>query len=204
MLTGAQGASTSRLSGRREALVIGGSAGALGALEIILPALPASTPWPVLVVVHLQPNHRSLLPDLFRRRCSLPVYEVCDKEPIVPGIWFAPTDYHLLVESTRTFALSVDEPVNYSRPSVDVLFESAADVYGETLLALVLTGANSDGANGARAARQRGGFVIVQDPETAEASMMPASAIERAGPQMVSSLPEIAATLHDFALAKSP
>jgi two-component system chemotaxis response regulator CheB len=184
-----------------EAVVIGASAGAIEALGALLPLLPPSAPWPVIVVVHLPPNRPSLLASLFARRSALPVREAEDKIPVASGIWFAPPDYHLLVESSRTFALSIDAPLNHSRPSIDALFETAAEAYGRALVAVVLTGASSDGANGAKAVRDAGGFVIVQDPATAEATTMPLQAIERAHPQWVASIPEIAKALRDHALA---
>ena len=185
---------------RIEAVAVGASAGAVGALGQLLPFLPATTPWPIFVVVHVPANQPSLLAELFRRSCSIPVGEACDKQRALPGIWFAPPDYHLLVESDHTFSLSVDAAVNHSRPSLDVLFESAADVYGAALVSVVLTGANEDGARGARAIRDSGGFVIVQEPGTAEAPRMPQAAIERAAPQCIASLQDIGRALRDAAL----
>jgi two-component system, chemotaxis family, protein-glutamate methylesterase/glutaminase len=182
-----------------DAIVIGASAGAIDALGELLPFLPATTPWPVVIVVHLPPNQPSLLASLFARKCAIPVLEAEDKLPIVRGIWFAPPDYHLLVESSRTFALSIDRPLYHSRPAVDVLFETAAEVYGARLVAIVLTGANSDGADGAKAVRDAGGFVVVQDPTTAEVATMPAHAIERAHPQWVATIAEIGRALRDAA-----
>jgi two-component system chemotaxis response regulator CheB len=176
-----------------QALVIGASAGAVEALSIILPAVPKTSRIPIIVVVHLPPNRPSLLPELFSARCRVPVREPEDKEPASPGvIWFAPSNYHLLIERDHTFSLSVDEPVKFSRPSIDVLFESAADAYGEKLCGVVLSGANDDGALGACAIRNRGGLVVVQDPNSAEAREMPGSAIKLANPQLVASLSEIA------------
>jgi two-component system, chemotaxis family, protein-glutamate methylesterase/glutaminase len=189
-----------RLPARIDAVVVGASAGAIEALGEVLAPLPASTPWPVLVVVHLPANQPSLLAALFARRCAVRVREALDKEALTAGIWFAPADYHVLVESGRTLALSIGEPVNHSRPSVDVLFESAALAYGDGLVAIVLTGASSDGANGAKAVRDAGGYVIVQDPATAEAATMPSEAIERSAPQWVAGLEEIGRALRDAAL----
>jgi two-component system chemotaxis response regulator CheB len=189
-----------RLPAHIGAVVIGASAGAVHALGKILPLLPSSTPWPVIVVVHLPASQPSLFASLFRSKCALPTGEPVDKQPISPGIWFAPPDYHLLVESDRTFALSIDPHVNHSRPAVDVLFESAAEVYGAALVGIVLTGASSDGADGAKAIRDRGGFVIVEEPATAEASMMPREAAHRAAPQWTAGLSEIGDALHDAAL----
>ncbi|MEI9953517.1 MAG: chemotaxis protein CheB [Pseudomonadota bacterium] len=176
-----------------EALVVGASAGAVDALNQLLPVVPEAARIPVVVVVHLPANRPSLLPEVFAARCLARVREPEDKEPIAAGsIWFAPSNYHLLLEADRSFAFSTDSPVNFSRPSIDVLFESAADVFGQTLCCIVLTGANDDGAQGASCVRRQGGFVIVQDPESAEAKEMPNAAISRANPQIIASLPEIA------------
>jgi two-component system chemotaxis response regulator CheB len=159
-------------------VVIGVSAGAIEALSVLLPALPPDYPLPVLIVVHVPRDRSSALAELFRTRCPLEVKEAEDKEPIRPGvIYFAPPDYHLLVEPDRRLSLSSDEPVLFSRPSIDVLFESAADVYGETLLGVVLTGANSDGAHGLRAICDAGGSAWVQDPTTAHSALMPQAAL---------------------------
>jgi two-component system chemotaxis response regulator CheB len=174
-----------------EAVVIGGSAGALDVLGQVLPSLPATLAVPVIVVLHLPPRRASLLPELFGPRCALPVREPHDKQPIEPGIWFAPPDYHLMVEADRSFALSIDEPVRFSRPSIDVLFESAAQAYGPRLMGVVLSGANEDGALGGAAIRRLGGFLVVQDPETAQSSEMPQAALLRAAPQRVVTVPEI-------------
>ena len=176
-----------------EALVMGASAGAVEALNQLLPAVPEAARIPVVVVVHLPSNRPSLLPEVFASRCRARVREPEDKEPMTPGsIWFAPSNYHLLLESDRTFAFSTDLPVNFSRPSIDVLFESAADVFGPALCCVVLTGANEDGAQGASAIRRQGGLVIVQDPNSAEARQMPEAAIARANPQIVATLSEVA------------
>ena len=194
MLTDPHGSSLQHdRAGRVDAIVIGASAGAVEALGTLLPALPSTLDVPVIVVVHVPSNRPSLLVELFAPKCGLSVREAEDKEPVAERtVWFAPPGYHLLIESDRTFALSVDEPVNYSRPSIDVLFESAADVYGHRLLALVLTGANQDGSHGAVAVHQAGGLVAVQDPSTAQSPTMPALCIARAQPDFVGSLRELA------------
>ncbi len=180
-----------------EAIVIGGSLGALDALGILLPRVAARTSAALVVVVHLPPGRQSLLPGLFGSRLSTPVREAEDKQPVTGGaIWFAPADYHVSVELDRTFSLSVEPPVRYSRPSIDVLFESAAEVYGRRLVAIVLTGANDDGARGARAVRAAGGFVIVQEPKEAVADHMPLAAIAQAEPQLVAPLERIAESLY--------
>lgn len=161
------------------AVVVGASAGAVQALSLILPRLPEGYRLPVLVVVHV-PADPSGLVALFGGKCALPVREPEDKEPIAPGtVYFAPAGYHMLVEDDGTIALSVDDPVLYSRPSIDILFQSAADAYRDALVGAVLTGANEDGAAGAAAIEAAGGRVIVEDPEHAFAATMPAAALAR-------------------------
>lgn len=179
--------------GRRvDAIVIGASAGAVEALSQILPALPASLRTPVIIVVHIPANRASLLAELFASKCALSVREAEDKLEVGEGtVWFAPPGYHLLLEREQTFALSIEEPVNFSRPSIDVLFESAAAVYKERLLALVLTGANQDGALGAKIIHEAGGLVGVQDPDTAIASAMPRLTIERSPPDFIGTLAQL-------------
>lgn len=181
-----------------EAVVIGASAGALEALSSILPALPAGFRLPVIVVVHLPPDKRSVLAELFQAKCRIPVREVEDKEPISRGtVYFAPPDYHLLVEEEKSLALSKDEPVLFSRPSIDVLFESAADAYGPALIAIVLTGANQDGAEGMQAVVAAGGIALVQEPVGAFAAAMPQAAIQLSPSARVMSLDAIAAYLQE-------
>src|ERR1700761_1271004 len=154
--------------GAAEAVVIGASAGALEALSIILPALPAQSALPLMIVVHMPPDKRSVMAEIFRAKCSIPVREAEDKEPISKGtIYFAPSNYHLLVEADRSLALSNDDPVLYSRPAIDVLFESAADVYGPALFSIALRGSNHDGAAGLKAVVQAGGLGIGQSSEDA-------------------------------------
>lgn len=181
-----------QLLSQSEALVVGGSSGAVEALNQLLPAVPECPRIPVVIVVHLPANRPSLLPEIFAARCRSPVREPEDKQPMSPGIWFAPSNYHLLLEVDRSFAFSTDLPVNFSRPSIDVLFECAADVFAERLSCVVLTGANDDGALGASVIRGKGGLVIVQEPNSAEAKQMPNAAISRANPQIIAPLPEIA------------
>jgi two-component system, chemotaxis family, protein-glutamate methylesterase/glutaminase len=181
-----------------EAVVIGASAGAFEALSSLLPGLPADYSLPILIVVHLPPDKSSLLTALFRARCAIRVREAEDKEPIEPGVaYFAPPDYHLLVEDDRRLSLSGEEPVLFSRPSIDVLFESAADAYGDGLIAVVLTGANSDGAQGLRAVVEAGGVAIVQSPDGAHAAAMPEAAIAACPKARVLPLNEIAAHLRE-------
>jgi two-component system, chemotaxis family, protein-glutamate methylesterase/glutaminase len=183
---------------RTEAIVIGASAGALEALSVILPALPSQYALPVIVVVHVPPDKKSLLAQLFQAKCRIRVQEAEDKEPIRGGtVYLAPPDYHLLVEKDKTLSLSSDEPVLFSRPSIDVLFESAADAYGPALTCIVLSGANQDGANGAKAVVALGGTAIVQRPAEAFSPIMPESALAAAPNARVLSLDEIAAYLQE-------
>ncbi len=175
-----------------EAMVIGASAGGWKALKMILGALPGNFPLAVMVVVHRHPHSDDYLEKSLDNDCALRVKQADEKEPIRNGtVYFSPPNYHLLVEDAHTLSLSVNRAVNYARPSIDVLFESAAYVYGGTLVGLVLTGANSDGAGGLKKIRETGGLVLVQDPETAEATPMPHAAIAAADPDYILPLDEI-------------
>lgn len=188
------------LQNRIEAVVIGASAGGVEALSQILPALPASFRPALLIVLHLPRERPSLLVEIYEKRCALPVREADDKEPVEPGtVYFAPPDYHMLVEKSRQIALSTDEPVHYSRPSIDVLFESAADVYGDRLLGIILTGANEDGAAGLHAVHRAGGVTVVQQPDSAMVPLMIVSALQRNPADFVLPLPEIAELLKGLA-----
>lgn len=163
-----------------ELIAIGCSLGGMHALKTIFSALGPDFAVPIAVVQHRHRRSGENLPDFLRRATKLCVTDALDKQWIRPQcIYLAPADYHLLVER-GSFSLSVDAAVAYSRPSIDVMFESAADAYGEHLIGVVLTGMNADGARGARRIKSRGGFVIVQDPATAEAPQMPQAAIEAA------------------------
>ena len=166
-----------------KAVAIGASAGAVEALLAILPQLPADFAVPVFIVIHVPPDRDHALVGLMQPRCAIAIKEAEDKEQHQPGtVYFAPADYHLLIEADGTLALSSDEPVNFSRPAIDVLFESAALAFGESLMAVVLTGANQDGADGLRLICEAGGRALVQDPATAPAAAMPEAAL-RACPQ---------------------
>lgn len=175
------------------AVVIGSSAGAVDALKSILPAVPRGAIAAVVVVVHLPASGPNLFPTILGPICSVPVVEVEDKMPLSSGtIYFAPSDYHVLVERDLTLAVSYDEPVNFSRPSIDVLFESAADALGVRLCGVVLTGASADGAIGLRAIEESGGLCLVQEPNSAEAEAMPRAAQKAAKSAKVLPLSEIA------------
>jgi two-component system chemotaxis response regulator CheB len=160
-----------------KAVAIGASAGGVQALLQILPPLPAAYPLPILIVVHVPPDRDNALVALFRNRCQLEVKEAEDKEPARPSVvYFAPSDYHLLVEADGTLSLSSDDLLNHSRPSIDVLFESAADAFGPAMAGVILTGANEDGAVGLQAVCKAGGAAIVEQPEGAYAPLMPSAA----------------------------
>ncbi|MDK2766781.1 MAG: chemotaxis protein CheB [Sphingomonas sp.] len=177
---------------RPQAIVVGASAGAVQALSVILSRLPANYSLPVLVVVHVPEGPSGLLP-LFANKSAIAFREPEDKEPIAPAtVYIAPPGYHMLVEAGLSIALSTDEPVLFSRPSIDVLFESAADSYGSGLTGIVLTGANDDGARGAAAISRSGGMVLVEDPATAYASAMPTAALARCANATTMSLDAIA------------
>jgi two-component system chemotaxis response regulator CheB len=184
------------LKGRIEAIVIGASAGGVDALGLILPSLPAKIRPAVLIVLHLPRERPSLLVEIYEKRCALPIRDADDREPIEPGTnYFAPQDYHMLVERNRQIALSTEEPVHFSRPSVDVLFESAADAFGSRLLGVILTGANEDGAAGLHAIHRAGGVTVVQQPDSAKVPLMVVSALQRNPADFVLSLPQIAQLL---------
>jgi two-component system chemotaxis response regulator CheB len=188
---------------RAQAIVIGASAGAVDALSTILPALAPEYPLPLLVVVHLPADQKSLMPELLRVRCRVDVREAEDKEPIRPGtVYFAPPDYHLLVETDRRLSLSSEEPVLYSRPSIDVLFETAADAYESELIGMILTGANSDGARGLRAVQEAGGIALVQRPDLAYSPGMPQAALDACPGALALSLDEITAYLMEVVSGK--
>lgn len=165
-----------------DAVVIGASAGGVEILSVLLSIIPADCRASFFIVVHIPRERPSLLPQLFASRCALPVREAEDKEPVQAGtVYFAPPDYHMLIDRGPALALSGDEPVHFSRPSIDVLFESAADIYAERLMGVILTGANQDGAAGLAAIGRAGGRTIVQEPESAAVAFLPQAALE-AGP----------------------
>lgn len=161
-----------------DAIVIGASAGGLYAMTRILESLPGDYPIPVIVVQHRSKDERNLLEEVLQQRCRIRIKQVDEKELIQGGfVYFAPPDYHLLIEHDGTFSLSYDPPVNYSRPSIDVLFESAAEVFKDKLAGIILTGANKDGSGGIKKISLQGGTTIAQQPETADYPEMPRSAI---------------------------
>lgn len=183
--------STASSAPDRGIVVVGTSRGGMSALRVLLGGMPAAFPLPIAIVQHRAKESDDALITYLRTHSALPVSEAADKAPIFPGqVYLAPADYHLLVES-GAFALSTEGPVSFARPSIDVLFESAAAAYGRGVTAVVLTGANHDGALGARTVKARGGRLIVEDPATAQSDAMPRAAMA-AAPDCVLPLAAIA------------
>jgi two-component system chemotaxis response regulator CheB len=181
-----------------EVVVIGASLGGLDAVRLLLRNLPAEFAPPIVLVQHRMSESDGLLVQLLAEQSPLPVSEPEDKDPIERGhVYVAPSDYHLYVEQ-GFFALSMDEPVCYARPSIDVLFESAADSYGAGTIAVMLTSSNRDGADGARAVKRAGGRVLVQDPRTALSPVAPTAVIASTAVDGVLSVEHIARRLTEL------
>lgn len=176
-----------------KAVVIGASAGGPAALQRLLGRLDPALMVPVVVVNHVGANGPDLLPDVLGVRSPLPVSLARERLPLEPGrVYVAPSGYHLLIELDRHFSLSVDPKVCFSRPAIDVLFESAAQAYQKCLIGVVLTGASRDGAEGLERIRQWGGRALVQAPEDAEVPTMPRAALEQAGADLCAPLDALA------------
>ncbi|MCI5160346.1 MAG: chemotaxis protein CheB [Candidatus Electrothrix sp. AUS1_2] len=185
---------------RYKAVVIGTSAGGIEAVVHLLSTLPARFPLPIVLVQHLHKDQDGSLVRFYKERTRLKVEEAEEKERIQAGyVYVAPPDYHLLLERDETFSLSLDDKVNYSRPSIDVLFESAADVYGPRLVGILMTGANHDGAFGLQRIKAYGGLVVVEDPATAKFPEMPKSALACTDVDYVLSLDALSKFLLTFA-----
>ena len=185
------------------AVVIGGSTGALDALSTILPRLGAGLP-PIVLVVHRLPRGPNALVQVLQSRCPLPVKEAEDKERLIGGtIYVAPPDYHVLIEQDETLALSADDPVCFSRPSIDVLFDSAAEALGKRVAGVLLSGANHDGAVGLDHIQRVGGLAIVQSPESATAAAMPQAALVRLHADHVATPASIAGILMEIVRSAS-
>jgi len=180
-----------------KAVVVGSSAGGLNALKILLKNLNKDFKIPVIIVQHISPDSENYLIQILNDLKRLKVKEADEKEHPKPGyVYVAPPNYHLLVELDQSFSLTVDERVNYARPSIDVLFETAAEAFREHLIGIILTGANNDGSHGLKRIKELGGLAIVQDPDAAEADSMPKAAIQACSVDHVLSLEEIAAFLN--------
>jgi len=179
-------------------VVIGASLGGLEAISTVLAALPSGFPLPVVIAQHraTAPSTDGDLSTIWQRHTSLSVCEVEDKSPIAPGhVYVAPADYHLMIEARDLFALSTEGPVLWARPSIDVLFETAAEAYGESVIGVILTGASADGSQGMRAIRARGGCALVQEPSVAECDVMPRAVLAATPVNHVLGLPDIGRVL---------
>lgn len=186
---------------RPPAVVMGCSAGGMGALRTVLSGLDRSFPRPVIVVCHTGSEDITTFCELLELTSRLPVREARERQCAIPGVvHMAPSGYHLLLEEDGCFALSVDERVSFARPSIDVLFESAASASGSGLIGVVMTGANNDGATGLKIIRQRGGVAIVQTPADAQAPSMPQAALDIAGADHCVPLDDIAPLLNRLCL----
>jgi two-component system chemotaxis response regulator CheB len=186
-----------------EAVAVGGSAGAFEVVRAIVSGLTGEPRIPIIVVLHLPSRTSATIHETLQWTSRAPLVLADDKQPFTAGnVYFAPPAYHLLVESSRSAALSVDEPVMYSRPSIDVLFQSASDVYGSKLLGILLSGASADGAEGLQSIQLGGGYTVAQHPDTCESSLMTRSALNLITPDMVLSPAEIASLVCDVACAQ--
>ena len=169
-----------------DAIVVGVSSGGLNAMKIMFSLLPREFSIPIVIVQHIGAQSENIWVQLLKDKCKLEIKEADEKEIIEIGkIYIAPPNYHLLIEQDKTFTLTVDERVNYARPSIDVLFETAAEAYQNKLIGIVLTGSNNDGSKGLKRIKEYGGLTIVQQPDTAESSFMPASAIATVQPDYI-------------------
>lgn len=177
---------------RYNAIVIGVSSGGMNAMNLIFPLLPKEFKIPIIIVQHINARSDSQWITFLNKKSNLYIKEVDEKELIKQGIvYIAPPNYHLLIEKNKTFSLTVDERINFARPSIDVLFESAAEAYKSKLIGIILTGSNRDGSKGIKRIKEYGGLTIIQNPETAESSYMPLSAISSITPDYILSLEEI-------------
>lgn len=181
-----------KINAKCKVVIIGGSAGSLNALMQILPDLSVLNSFALVIVLHRRGTDDMTLEELIKIKTEVPVKIIEDKEPLVPGfLYVAPSNYHLLFEKEQTISLDTSEKVNYSRPSIDVSFESAAEVYGDSLVGILLSGSNADGTEGLKMIRKAGGIIIVQDPESADMPFMPNNAIVNTTPDFILTTNEI-------------
>lgn len=179
-----------------EAIVIGVSSGGMTALNTLLSLLPKTFSIPIIILQHIGANSDNKWIDILNKRTNITIKEAEEKEKIEKGnAYVSPPNYHLLIERDKTFSFTIDERVNYARPSIDVLFESAADAYKSKLIGIILTGSNNDGARSLKRIKEYGGMAIAQDPDTAESSYMPASAIATVKMDYILTLQGISALL---------
>lgn len=180
-------------------ILIGGSTGSIDVLLHLLPALKVPLSFALIIVLHRKNSADSPLANLLSLKSSLPVQEVDDKDAIVPGtIYLAPADYHLLLEQDGTFSLDDSEKINYSRPSIDVTFESAADAFGPSVVGIVLSGANADGTQGLKAIKKVGGILVAQRPDTAQVGFMPQQAILGADVDYILDIQELVSFVNEL------
>ena len=182
-----------------EALIIGGSAGSLDVLLKVLPGLDAHLPFPIIMVLHRKPGKDNLLTDLLAHKTKLLVKELEEKEKMKPAtVYITPPNYHLLIEKDKTFSLDASEKVNFSRPSIDVTFESAAEVFQDQLVCLLLSGSNNDGTYGLQKVKENGGRTLIQDPASAVVPHMPEYALKNAIIDKVLNIEEMAAYINQL------
>jgi len=167
-------------------ILIGGSAGSLDVLMKVLPKLPEKITFALILILHRKGGGDTILEELIALKTTIPVVTVDDKTPLQPGfIYVAPSDYHLLFEKNCLLSLDASEKINFSRPSIDVSFESAAESFTHDVIAILLSGANSDGTNGLQSVKENGGLIAVQNPESAEMDYMPRYAIQNLAPDYI-------------------
>jgi len=187
-----------------EVLLIGCSAGGFNLLFELLLQLPADFPVPVIIIIHRSRKYKSSMEDLLQKKANVIVKLADDKEQIKKGyIYFAPSDYHLLLEPDYTFSLDLSEPVFYCRPSIDVTFESVSDIYRDKVIGILLSGANEDGAQGMYHIEQNNGFVVAQNPESAEISTMPEAAIAKCKKILILNNAELKEFINQIAIIKN-
>lgn len=186
-----------------ELLIAGGSAGSLEVLLKVLPELKNTIPFAIIIVLHRKPNTDTVLIDLLSSKTTLPVIEAGDKEPVLPGkVYVAPADYHLLIEKDRTLSLDFSEKINYSRPCIDITFQTAAETYQDSLACLLLSGASADGTEGLEFVKNMNGITAVQDPATAEVSFMPQQALNKLPVDFILNTGDIAGFINSLAISR--
>ena len=182
----------SKMTSDNKIIIIGGSAGSLLALMQILPELPVIYSFAIVIVLHRKSTDEETLEQLIKLKSNIAVKTVEDKVPLLPGfIYVAPSNYHLLFEKNSMLSLDTSEKINYSRPSIDVSFESAAEIYKDQLIGILLSGSNTDGTKGLQAIQNYGGIIVIQDPLSAEMPFMPSNAIQNTTPDFVLDVAEI-------------
>jgi two-component system chemotaxis response regulator CheB len=180
-------------------LVIGGSAGSFSILMELIPLIKPQISFPILIVLHRKSSIQTSIADIFNKKTTLQVFECEDKETLLPNnIYFAPADYHIMIEKDNSICLDYSEKINYSRPAIDITFKSASQIYQSRLAAILLSGANNDGAKGLEYIHQNFGTTIVQNPATAEVENMPASAIKLFKPTYVANVADMAHLINNF------